>query len=475
MVDAADVIHLCRRAGFGARPFEVQMLSAARDRKDLVRQVMRSSRTRGEPAISTPPPPFSPPSCTSPAAYHETLALGRWWLDRMRTSTFIGKQPRDPHPIREKMALFWHGLLVSSQRKGLVYCHHETLWHQNQIFRRYAMTNFRHLLAETAASPAMVFYLDNYANTVLSPNENFARELLELFSLGVGNFSQGDVAETARACTGHTVSDDRLSPRFFPPFHDEGQKTILGVAANWDMIGSSSAPDSRDLIAHLCDPRGGEGMTIARTLARLLWEYFAYFGPDASIVDELALKATGSGQIQLAPLLSAIFNHPEFWSDRAREGKARNPVEWTVSMLRGLGIPPVYLSNLGWDATQIPMSDMGLQLFHQPNVFGWWRRPETKWVHAPGFQAKALSAATMVQTLVQAGGGLPAFWLAGTSAQAVDAAFVSCNSEAPPPGSPIRERGIQLLDQVRAVGGGLDAQLFHLLRYVALSPALQIN
>lgn len=475
MIDAADIAHLCRRAGFGARPLEIRFLSSASTRKELVRRVFKNPRLTGPTVASPPPPSFSPPSCNTPAAYHETLALGRWWLDRMRTSTFVGRAGIAPHPLREKMALFWHGLLVSSQRKGLVYCHHETLWRQNQIFRRLAVGRFRHLLAETATSPAMIYYLDNYANTVTNPNENFARELLELFSLGVGHFSQADVAAAARACTGHTVSDNRLEPRFFQPFHDDGQKTFLGVTANWDMVGASSAADTRDLIAHIADPRRGEGMTVARTLARLLWEYFAYFGPDAALVDEIAVAATRSGQLQIGPLLFAIFSHDEFWSPRAREGKVRNPVEWTVSMLRGLGIPPVFLANLGWDATQLPMSDMGLQLFHQPNVFGWWRRPEDHWVHAPGFQAKALSAAVMAQTVIQAGAGLPWFWLGGSSAQAVDAAFLACNSEAPPPGSPVRERGIQLLDQVRALGGGADAQLVHLLRYVALSPTLQAN
>ena len=477
MVAADDVVHLCRRAGFGATPREIRQLAKARNRRALVRIVLDDRRAVGRVRYAPRPQSFSPPSCNTADAYHETIALGRWWLERMRNARWISRTrgvDTRPHPLREKMTLFWHGMLVSSLRKGLVYCHHQTLWKQNRRFRRRALGGYEGVLTDVALGPAMLFYLDNYASTAANPNENFARELLELISVGVGNFTQDDVFAAARAGTGYSVSADRLAHRFYPSNHDYGPKTFFGITDNWDLAGQAGG-SSRNLIAHLTDPRRGEGMTTARTVGKLLWEYFAHFQPDAAIVDQVASAFAKSGRLVVKDALRAIFKHPEFWGSQARQGKVKNPVEWSVAMLRGLGLPPVYLQQYQWDATQVTMGDMGLQLFFPPNVFGWWRRPEQRWVHVPGFQAKALSSAVMAQMIIQDPGSRPWAWIAGTSAEAVHAAYLRCTGVRLGPASPVRASAIGLRDDSRALGVTAEAQIVQLIRFVALSPPTQVN
>ena len=121
------------------------------------------------------------------------------------------------------------------------------------------------------------------------------------------------------------------------------------------------------------------------------------------------------------------------------------------------------------------MGDMGLQLFFPPNVFGWWRRPEQRWVHVPGFQAKALSSAVMAQMIIQDPGSRPWAWIAGTSAEAVDAAYLRCTGVRLDPASPVRASAIGLLDDSRALGVPAEAQIVQLIRFVALSPPTQVN
>ncbi len=407
MLSTDDVAHLCRRAGFGASAAEIQDLASAPSLPALVDRILQDARLSAPPLESPAPPALSASDCNGTAAFFETQALGRWVLDRMANARFVlsFKKKRKkrlkeeralahvPHPLREKMTLFWHGLLVSSLDKDLVYCHHPTLLTQDRLFRRLALGDFGALLAATSTDPAMLYYLDNWISTAAKPNENYARELLELFSLGVGSYGQGEVTAAARAGTGYTINPQSgVAPLFYAPIHDYGQKTFFGLAGNWDLVGDAGGSATRDLVEHLVTA-GGQGPQCARTLARLLWQFFAHFTPSDALVGEIAQAALASGRINIAPALRAIFTHPDFYGSAARAGKVKNPVEFVVGLLKALGLSaPVEPTNNNLDVPQYLMGDMGLQLFRQPNVFGWWRRPETRWIHVPGFQARQLTA-----------------------------------------------------------------------------------
>ena len=281
---------------------------------------------------------MSPPECASVEPYFETLALGLWVLDRMKDARFVRsfvttngvrkKKKRKrlirqraaeetsraswPNPLREKLVLFWHGLLVSSLDKDLVYCHHSTLRAQNLLFRDKGLGDFGALLEATSVDPAMLYYLDNWISTKDNPNENYARELLELFSLGVGSYSKGDVVAAARAGTGYTINPATgVDHVFYRPAHDYGDKTFDARTSNWDLAGNAGGANTLDLVEHLVTSTG-KGQVAARTLAKLLWQYFAHFTPSKSVVDEIANAALASGRVNVSAALRAIFKHAEF-------------------------------------------------------------------------------------------------------------------------------------------------------------------
>lgn len=474
MARPEDVSHLARRAGFGLSRKDRRALVALPNRRAVVDRILDDRRTRGKSATSPAPPDLSTPACTNPAGYSDALAIGRWWLDRMSAASFTSSDPSNPHPLLEKMTVFWHGLLVSSLRKGIVYCHHTTMLDQNRIFRRHGLGRFSRLLTQTTKSPAMLLYLDNYANNKRNVNENYGRELLELFSVGVGNFSQNDVQGAARSGTGYSLVPGGLSHQFYPGLHDFGDKTFDGITGDWDLVGDSGSGAGLDLVEHLSDA-GGMGPVTARTLSLRLWQYFAHFTPSQAAIDEIATASMARGDIRIKDALRALFTHPEFYSDAARNGKVKNPVEWAVAMLRGLRMPAPFFAQYGWDPTQISMDDMGLQLFFPPNVFGWWRRPEGSWIHVPAFQAKAQASAAMALHTLQTPGSRLSKWLAKpTTEAAVDSAFKNFGAKLDP-ASPVRASAIAMLDQLRGLGAPEVAQGMRLTQLAGLSPPVQVN
>ena len=207
---AADVAHLMRRAGFGATASQVATMSA-QDWGVLVDGLIAAGPTPADPYPARDTP------------WNTFVAMIQAWLDRMATG---------PTPLREKMTLFWHGHLTTSFSKTY---DPDWLWQQNQLLRANALGNLRTLLHQISRHPAMLDYLDNRHNRVGAPNENWSRELMELFVLGAGSgYTQADVAEMARAWTGHGINSSTRTYQFTANRHDNGNKTILGVTANWD-------------------------------------------------------------------------------------------------------------------------------------------------------------------------------------------------------------------------------------------------
>lgn len=351
MPQATDVAHLLRRAGFGGTTAEISALTST----------PWSEIVDGLLDFSGAPADVEPGFLTEDIGdWEREYKLQHWWLDRMATSST---------PLQEKLTLFWHGHFATANHKvtdmGLMY-------QQNRLFRSLAAGNFRDLVQQTSIQPAMLIWLDNDPNTKNRPNENFARELLELFTIGVNEYTQSDVVAAARAWSGHnTLDSDRTQYFFYANRHDNTDKTFMGVTQNWD---------GPDIVNFLLRDDATRMSIAARFMAAKLWSFFAYPDPETEVVDDLAAVFLAN-DFNVAELVRAIFNHSQFLSTKAKQGLVRSPVEWVVACMRATGL-------MAWDANpQWWMEDMGQQLFEPPNVSGW--RPNGYWLATSRLWARA--------------------------------------------------------------------------------------
>jgi uncharacterized protein (DUF1800 family) len=349
---AADVAHLLRRAGFEGTPAEIAALTPL----DLPAIVDRLLDFSTNPA-DDPPPSFSD---STKGDWERMQDLIQWWIDRMATV---------PHPLQEKLALFWHGHFATQYSKvGSA----KDMYDQNHLFRVAGAGSFESLVQQMSLQVAMLIYLDNDPNSKGSPNENFARELMELFTLGVNQYTQADVVASARAWTGHNVdydADPRVY-RFYPERHDTDPKTFMGTTQNWD---------GPQIITRILTVEPQRSVA-ARFIANKLWTFFAYPNPPAALLDALVAAFVGSG-LDITTLLRTIFLRPEFCSTAARQGLVRSPVEWIVTVLRTLGMSAVDANPQWW------MEQMGQVLFEPPNVAGW--KNNAYWLNSTALWSRA--------------------------------------------------------------------------------------
>ena len=336
--DARRAAHLMRRAGFGGSPADVARL-ASRSMDAAVDSLVRFAD-----ASALPPPPElveeRPRKANPKAHFDNAVALMQWWLGRMIAT---------PAPLQERMVLFWHGHFTTAyQGKGITAA---DVLAQNQLFRSSALGNIRKLTLDVSHDPAMLKYLDNRVNNAAHPNENYARELMELFTLGIGNYTETDVRESARAFTGYTLDrDDRFV--FNPRKHDDGTKTFLGRSGNFT---------GDDIVGIIF-----EQPAAAAFFARKLLANFVYDGPEPQLVDRVADLLRRSN-FELAPVMSTLLRSNVFYSDRAYRALVKSPAEFVVGTYRLLELPP--------QAVEVPvlaaMTRMGQRLFFPPNVKGW--------------------------------------------------------------------------------------------------------
>ena len=367
MTSYEDAAHLLRRVGFGGTRAEIEALvplswEAAVDR------VLDTSKA---PAAGSGPSLPAPGTALSGEQWHAAyVAMTGWWLDRARTTSV---------PVIEKLTLFWHGHMPSS----IDVVPHKLLFDQNQLYRSKALGRVDDLVQAASVHPAMLIYLDNRANAAGWPNENFARELMELFTLGVGNYSETDVRESARAWTGHTMDTTTWSYRFRSEWHDHGNKTFMGDTRPWD---------GPQIVQHLL--RGPKQRVAARFLAKKMWKFLAGPTPSAALVDELA-SAFIAGDMRTKALVRAILLRPEFRSTEVRQGLVRSPFEVIVAALRHSGrsaaeIRPQWL-----------MPGMGQELFRPPNVDGW--GTNLYWMSTTAVWAKSILADQLGATTTSGG------------------------------------------------------------------------
>jgi uncharacterized protein (DUF1800 family) len=271
----------------------------------------------------------------------ESNQLLLWWLQQLHHT----KQP-----LLERMTLFWHNHFTSSASKvqwpQLVY-------RQHLLLRHHALGNFADMLRDICSDPAMLIYLDAGKNVAEQPNENFARELLELFTLGEGHYSENDIISAARAFTGKRYVIKKDEVVFAKKLHDAGQKNFLGKTGNFD------ADDIAQII--LEHPRTAE------FIAEKFWLNFVNPDtPEKNYIKEWA-KAFRESGYQIKTLLTNIIQSPVFWKKENRGAFIKSPIEFTVGLLRELGLEKFraypQLKNLN--------SRLGQRLFYPPDVKGW--------------------------------------------------------------------------------------------------------
>jgi hypothetical protein len=333
--------HLFRRAGFGASLEELN--TAVTDGlKTTVDRILLGEKGTEEfyNQFLFPSDPKKTETGLYVARENNGYKLRSWWLYALYHS---------PHPLREKMTLFWHNHFVSSIAKvqsGV------KMYNQNKLLRKYALGKFPPFLLDISMDAAMLDYLDSNSNINSKPNENYAREVMELFTLGVGNYTEKDVQEAARAFTGwHTNGADAFE--FNKHFHDFGTKTVLGQKGEWN---------GDDVVRIIL-----EQPVAARFLVRKLYRFFISENaePPDALLAPLA-DAFRKSEYNVAGVLGTILRSRHFFSEHAYRQRVKSPVEFALGAAKAVGLGLVFPGSLAGR-----IDDMGQQLFAPPNVKGW--------------------------------------------------------------------------------------------------------
>ncbi len=387
--DLALMAHLLRRAGFGAT------------REELERCLARGYEATVEELLSASQPEDVPDDLIR--RYHvdqsdlrSRVSAGAYWIYRMATT---------PNPLREKMALFWHRVFATGTTKLI---QAKVMVSQVGMFRRYGMGSFRELLVQLSRDPAMIMWLDNQDNHSGAINENYGREILELFSMGVGNYTEDDIKECSRAFTGWTIANpdymaikmrnNTARPygyiawqfRYDEADHDDGVKRFLGETGRFN---------GEDVIDIIC-----KQPATARFIARHLYHFFVADEvpvpqwPYTPPRDPEAIQAMSDAYFQsgydITAMLRAMFNSDYFKS--ARFARIKSPAEYVVGVLRlagGLEVPSMETYN----AAKV-CGYMGQDLLAPPSVEGW--QGGMEWVNTGAyvqrinFASKVLGDAT---------------------------------------------------------------------------------
>ncbi len=366
-----DAAHLLNRAGFGGSPSEIKALHALgrenavdflispaepldafpapgwtsaeqaladfRDRFQQRRMAQKSSRD-SSPEMAEKARREAQQAFQKESRQRALEAQG-WWFRRML---------RSKAPLREKMTLFWHDHFATSAQKVK---QPALLVRQNELFRRSAFGSFRDLTQAILMDPAMMLYLDTQSSKKDNPNENFAREVMELFTLGEGNYTEDDVREAARAFTGYQLNRLNGQVDHNKRQWDSTDKTVFGKTGPYD---------GRQVIDLIFGKRESAGF-----MSKKLWEFFVSDNPSPETLGKLTdifIKA----DFQTGPLLREIFLSREFYSETAMNSQIKCPVQYIISLTKQLEIssPP-----LGFPITA--EQQLGQILFMPPNVAGW--------------------------------------------------------------------------------------------------------
>ncbi len=341
--------HLLNRAGFGATPQEISDF-ARLSRSQAVDRLLAGAITEARTPLPNGVDDYVRPSRLRNLSEEEKKVLLRrqfeigadlrgWWLEEMlHTSS----------PLSERMTLFWHNHFVSSQQKVKSA---RLMAQQNRLLRRHAIGNFGVLLHAVAKDPAMLAYLDSATSRRGQPNENFAREVMELFTLGAGRYTEQDIKEAARAFTGWSIEPETGEYKWRPFAHDRGEKTVLGRSGDFD---------GDAVLDILLDQPATAGFIVGK-----LWKEFVSPQPVAGEVSRIARRFRDSGY-EIRTALRELFLSEAFWAAENRAALVKSPVDLVVGTLRQFGfetgdpLPFVFA-----------LRQLGQDLFGPPNVKGW--------------------------------------------------------------------------------------------------------
>ena len=354
--DIALMAHLMRRAGFGASRDELEQ-KVSQGYENVVESLLNPG------AANAMPDDVIRRFHVDMAEMRELNSAGAYWIYRMVTTD---------NPLEEKMALFWHSLFATGYSK---LNQARALMNQIDTFRRNAMGDFRTMLVELSKDPAMIIWLDNNDNHKDDINENYGRELLELFSMGIGNYTEDDVKECARAFTGWTLGNaeymaTRASRDSIWPYsriawhfeyrdqdHDDGEKTFLGQTGNFN------GEDIIDIIV--------QQEATARFVSTRLFQFFAADEVDAegeAVIEDMMATYFASNY-EIRSVLRTLFNSDYFKSESARFARVKGPVELVVGAVR---MAQTYQEpTFGADQLARYTLYMGQGIFQPPSVEGW--------------------------------------------------------------------------------------------------------
>ena len=333
MNNSLQVPHLLRRAGFGATPAELANYSTM-GFEAAVDSLLNYENVQDNMASTLPAIPLT---YSAQQSASELSVLGEWWVNQMALTN---------RPLQEKMTLFWHNHFAtgfSKVQNGYL------MYKQNEFLRENALGNFKDILTGITADGAMLIWLDGNQNRKNNTNENYAREVMEVFSTGRGPYTQDDVENGARAFTGYYI-DSNGDGKFNPAQHDDTTKTFMGVTGD---LGPQDIINI--LVAH---------PATAANLSTELFEFFAYPNPSSDTVNNLAQVYTNSGY-SIYSVVEAILKSPEFVSQQAYLANVKSPAEYVATALHSLG------ATANMSAVESTTTNQGQQLFNPPSVFGW--------------------------------------------------------------------------------------------------------
>lgn len=372
MANRSDFAHLLRRAGFGPRADEVDAAERAGVAATVDALLAPPAPDAG--AARTPPPNAADPVAALPrdatreqkqAAQkqqrEQVAALTAWWVDRMVQAD---------HQAHEKLTFFWHGHWATSVQK--VQFPQVMLAHQQKL-HALGPGDFGVLVRTMAKDPALIWWLDGHKNTAKAPNENLARELMELFTLGIGNYTEADVKAGARALTGWAVDRSKNVAVLNAKRVDTGEKTILGKTGPFDTDGFV------DLIL------GQEA--VAKFVTARLWHRYASSEPVPAETHQRLITAYGTGR-SVTGVLKALFTDPAFAGTKGQ--LVKQPVEWAVGAMRQLGVRPGELSAAESQQLLRALREQGQIPLDPPSVGGWPAGPA--WLTTSGTQWRLRAA-----------------------------------------------------------------------------------
>lgn len=344
-----DARHLLNRTSFAAQPREIlefTQLTKAQAVDRLLAETRRSAAfpapewtTRYERAYRPDMTPEERQAVQRRELVVRGLELKSWWTAEMLST---------PTPLTEKMTLFWHNHFATSQQKVRVA---QLMYRQNALLRQHALGNFAVLLREISKDPAMLIYLDGAQNRKGAPNENFAREVMELFTLGQGNYTEADIKEVARAFTGWSTDLDTGEFRFRANLHDTGEKVIFGQRGKFN---------GDDVITMLL-----KRVETSEFIVGKLW--LEMVSPDVDAVEVKRIARTWrEANYEIKPMLRALLLSDAFWVSQHRAVLVKSPVELVVGSLRQFQFEVEDAAPFA-----VIMRQLGQDLFSPPNVKGW--------------------------------------------------------------------------------------------------------